>query len=436
MPGLAFANTQAFQRRRRCLLGWLVLCSMFLVNAASAQPPDAPPSWWKGNLHTHSLWSDGDDYPEMIVEWYKTNGYHFLTLSDHNVFQAGPKWVPIEKNKGGPAAFARYEQRWGTNWVERRLSNNIPQVRLKTFEEFRPRFNEPGRFLLLPGEELSDRYKTLPLHLNAHNIRERIAAQGGTSVVDVLQRNVDAVLDQRARTGQPMTPHINHPNFGYGITAEELMQIRGERFFEVYNGHPAVHNEGDEYHPNTDRMWDIMLAFRLSELNLGLLYGLGVDDAHHYHALQATNSNAGRGWIMVRSRQLTPQAILLAMETGQFYATSGVLLEDVLWKEGRLSIRIRAEPGVTYTTQFIGTRRGFDPTSKPGQRPPGGSFPVTRLYSAEIGQVLAQSTAVDPAYAWQGDELYIRAKIVSSKPKANASQENETETAWVQPVLP
>nr|MBA3762074.1 hypothetical protein [Chthoniobacterales bacterium] len=33
-----------------------------------------PLRWWKGNLHTHSLWSDGDDYPEMIVEWYKGHG--------------------------------------------------------------------------------------------------------------------------------------------------------------------------------------------------------------------------------------------------------------------------------------------------------------------------------------------------------------------------
>src|SRR5262245_18974031 len=116
------------------------------------------------------------------------------------------------------------------------------------------------------------------------------------------------------------------------------MQIRGGRIFEVYNGHPSVHKEGDEYHVDTDRIWDIMLAFRLANLNLGLLYGLGVDDAHHYHSMQPTNSNAGRGWIMVGSSQLTPEAILTAMEAGQFYATSGVLLDEVRWKDRRLSI--------------------------------------------------------------------------------------------------
>ena len=29
--------------------------------------------WQKGNLHTHSFWSDGDDFPEMIIDWYKKN---------------------------------------------------------------------------------------------------------------------------------------------------------------------------------------------------------------------------------------------------------------------------------------------------------------------------------------------------------------------------
>ena len=43
---------------------------------ACTQTPEPPvPRWWKGNLHTHSFWSDGDDYPEMIVDWYKTAGY-------------------------------------------------------------------------------------------------------------------------------------------------------------------------------------------------------------------------------------------------------------------------------------------------------------------------------------------------------------------------
>jgi len=36
--------------------------------------------WRKGNLHTHTPWSDGDDYPELVTEWYQQHGYNFLAL--------------------------------------------------------------------------------------------------------------------------------------------------------------------------------------------------------------------------------------------------------------------------------------------------------------------------------------------------------------------
>jgi hypothetical protein len=346
------------------------------------------------------------------------------------------KWIPLEANKGGRAAFDRYLRVYGRPWVVTREIASGTEVRLKTLEEFRPRFEVPGKFMLLAGEELSDRHKVLPLHLNAYNLRELIPAQGGTSVVDVLQRNVDAVLEQSRRTGQPMIPHVNHPNFGYGITAEELMQIRGERFFEVYNGHPDVHNEGDAHHPGTERMWDIMLAFRLTTLNLGVLYGLAVDDSHAYHVMSPTNSNPGRGWIMVRSSGLTPESLLQAMEAGDFYGSSGVILDGIQRLGNRIQLDIRTEPGIVYTTRFIGTRRGFNATSQAGRRPPGGSFPVTRQYSDEIGVVLAEVTGPRASYEFEGDELYVRARVGSTKAKANPYRAGETEAAWVQPMLP
>ena len=58
-----------------------VFILFFLISCNS---PDEAQVWQKGNLHTHSLWSDGDDFPEMIIQWYKDNDYQFLALSDHN----------------------------------------------------------------------------------------------------------------------------------------------------------------------------------------------------------------------------------------------------------------------------------------------------------------------------------------------------------------
>ena len=62
--------------------------------------------------------------------------------------------------------------------------------------------------------------------------------------------------------------------------------------------------------------------------------------------------------------------------------------------------------------------------------------PVTRRYSPEIGTVLAEVKALTASYTLKGDELYVRAKIISSKPKANATNADEMEMAWTQPLMP
>ena len=42
--------------------------------------------WFKGNLHTHSYWSDGDEFPEMIMDWYKDRGYDFVAEAPKVLF--------------------------------------------------------------------------------------------------------------------------------------------------------------------------------------------------------------------------------------------------------------------------------------------------------------------------------------------------------------
>jgi hypothetical protein len=412
------------------------LLGLFGIQAADDAASANTARWWKGNLHTHSLWSDGDDYPEMIAEWYKTNGYQFLALSDHNILLEGEKWIDATTNKGGAAAFEKYLKRFGTNWVERRVHEGKEQVRLRTLNEFRRRFEEPDHFLLIPSEEITDLHVAAPVHINATNLRELIKPRGGDSVFDVMQNNVDAVLDQRKRTGQPMFPHLNHPNFGWGVTAEELMRVKGERFFEVYNGHPSVRNQGDIAHASTDRMWDIMLTWRLAVLHTEPLYGLAVDDSHNYHTRSSTNSNPGRGWVVVRAPALTTTNIVAAMEAGEFYASSGVRLKEVRRTGDRYEIEIEPEEGVTFTTQFIGTRKGFDPTSAPVLDAKGKALPVTRRYSQGIGAVLAEINGASPRYLLKGDEIYVRARIISSKLKVNPYARGEFERAWTQPLVP
>ena len=252
-----------------------------------------------------------------------------------------------------------------------------------------------------------------------------------------MDKVLESVEAQRTKTGQPMFAHINHPNFRYGITAEEMAEVKRQRFFEVYNGHPGVINDGDETHLSMDAMWDLMLTRRLAELGLGVVFGVGTDDSHHYHQIGLGKSNTGRGWVMVRAKHLTAESIVRAMEAGDFYATSGVELNDVRRAGGELAVNIKAEAGVTYRTQFIGTRRGY---AKDSQllAPPAGQPQRTlphRRYSKDVGAVLSEVSGTSATYRLRGDEIYVRARVISSKPKVNGSVANEFETAWTQPLV-
>lgn len=367
--------------------------------------------WYKGNLHTHSYWSDGDNFPEMILDWYKSHDYDFVALSEHNIIADHERWINLRKRRHGQASFQAYLEKFGTPWVSYKIEEGDTLVQLKTADIYRPRFEVPGEFLIIPSEEITDRYQDKPVHLNATNIQSLIEPQGGKTMTEVMQRNISAVLAQREQTGIPMIPHINHPNFGWAMTAEDMIGLNGERFFEVYNGHPAVNNYGDDQRSGTEEMWDEILEAYI-RMGKPLMYGLAVDDAHNYHEQGLAFSNPGRGWVMVKAASLSPESIIAALEAGDFYGSSGVTIQEIQENEKKLSLRIKGEKGVTYETWFIGA------TGK------------------KSGVVFEKVAGTHPSYTFTGDELYVRAKVVSSRPKENPYKTGEFESAWTQPVIP
>ncbi len=347
--------------------------------------------WWKGNTHTHSLWSDGDAAPEEVAEWYRSHGYNFLVISDHNTLQAG------ERFRGDPP------------------------VRLKTLAELQDRFDDPGSFLLIEGEELTDGFEGHPVHMNVINPGRTIPAQGGNTLLETIGRNAGVARQVLAQSGRPGLIHYNHPNFGWGLTWEHLAAIDGIGFFEVFNAHPSVRNYGDEDHPGTEEMWDRALTLRLiggaGHLASDLLYGVTTDDAHSFLQFGPTKANPGRAWVMVRAGELTDRALIDAYLRGDFYGSTGVTLTDIETTANRMVIHIRAEEGVEYTTRFIGTR-------------------LLGEGSGETGEILYETTRNPASYRFSGDELYIRAKVISSKPHPNPYAAGDVECAWIQPVRP
>jgi hypothetical protein len=418
-----------------------ILCAAAaLGDRPAADPTGEPrplppaPQFWKGNLHTHTLWSDGDDYPEMVADWYKRRGYHFLSLTDHNVLSDGERWVDLaaRTEKG----LKKYVDRFGPAWIERREAGGKKQVRLKPLREFRSLLEEPGRFLLIQGEEISASYAKSPVHVNGINLRDVIPAAKGESVAETVDVNLRAVGAQGKKTGWRMLAILNHPNFRWGVRAEDMVLSEGLKFFEVFNGHPSVENYGDDLHASCERIWDVVLAMRLGKYKLPVVYGVATDDAHGYHEFGVGKVNPGRGWVMVRATYLTAEAVVAGLEAGDFYATSGVTLHDFGRRDNELRLTIRGESGVTYRTQFVATMKDVSLESEPRRDKDGNEAAVTRLYSPDVGKVVAEVEGLSPTYTLTGRELYVRAKVISSKPHPNPYQKGDVESAWTQPIVP
>ncbi len=296
--------------------------------------------WLKGNTHTHTLESDGDSPPELVTRWYKTHGYNFLVLSDHNV------WV-------NPATLAHLVD---------------------------------SAFILIPGEELTSRFGTKPVHVNGLNIPRVVAPRTDSTLLGTVQKNVDAVREVEG------VPHINHPNFGWAIPQDVLAKVRNDKLIEIYNGHPLVHNEGGGDSPGMEAVWDYLLTGGKR------IYGIAVDDAHNFQGeFSPDRSNPGRGWVTVRANSLNARVIMSQMEAGRFYASTGVELDSVRVRPRDLTIHIRQRGNFKFITEFIGR-----------------------------GGAVLKTTGENPAtYKLSGNETYVRAKVRNSGGGV----------AWVQPVF-
>ena len=134
--------------------------------------------WFKGNIHTHTTESDGDDTPGNVVRWYRRHGYDFLVLSDHN------------------------------------------HLTLFEYAEGRRRFKRP---LTVPGEEvtLSIHEGRTPIHINAIGISRVVEPIDAKETVPTLQANVDAII------GAGGIASINHPNSRWSFDHDHIKEVTG-----------------------------------------------------------------------------------------------------------------------------------------------------------------------------------------------------------------
>lgn len=322
------------------LIAGLSLLTICFVYSGVSQT--AAVKWYKGNTHTHTANSDGDSAPKDVVKWYRDHGYNFLFITDHEFITSAE---PLNKT-----------------------------------------FAKSGEFVVFQGQEVTDRTDGKPHHINGLGLSAAVMPKGAKTSLENLQLNIDAV---RAGGG---VPQINHPNFGWALTAETIAKTRGVMLFELFNGHPLVNNLGGGGSPGTEEIWDAVLS------SGRLIYGMGTDDSHYFKRIgDKTAPTPGQAWVMVRAAELSRKAILEALERGDFYASTGIELEDYQAEARSIAIKIKEEKWSKYRIHFIGRN----------------------------GKLLAESASNPAVYKIRGNEGYVRAKIFESNGKL----------AWTQPII-
>jgi hypothetical protein len=308
---------------------FLLMVLLTMVLAADTENP--PLFWFKGQTHAHTVNSDGDDFPRRVVRWYRDHNYNFLVITDHD-----------------------------------RLTD-IKYLDTDKLDDF----------ILIPGIEVSDSFDGKPLHINGINVKETVKMQKGQGIVHNLQRNIDMV---RKAGGIAM---VNHPNWKWAFGHRELSALNRVKLFELYNMDKHSNNFSAGGRAGMEEVWDKVLSRRV------LMYGVITDDAHDYEGeFRPRKSLPGRGWIMVRAAELTPDAIVTALERGDFYGTVGlgITLKDIQISQDAYTLEIEQYSDFKYTTLFIGKN----------------------------GRLLKEDYSLKPAYKIKGNEGYVRAKVICS----------------------
>jgi hypothetical protein len=413
---------------RAVVLGVLVGLSGFAARGEN---------WYRGNLHMHSLWSDGNVFPEDAAAWYRDHGYQFVCLSDHQVLQIDPSmWVEIGSKKLSRAQADRYIASHPAS-VEVKKEGAKELIRLRTIWELKRMLEQPEAFLMVPGHELNRVIGGLQVHMNAINVRDTIPYRYGATPAETFARIEDAVRAWGAEQDVSTLFMLNHPTWPcFDIGPDVLIGLPQVRFYELCNA-----DGGNEYPTSRpwytrEKFWDIVNAFRVED-GYDAVFGTATDDTHNYTDPKGS-ARPGEGWVCVRAARLEPDALVQAMYRGDFYASTGVALESVAFDAatGTLKVKVSADAGASYVVQFVTTKAGFDRTTEAFDDPAKDKKPARKglRYSDAIGKAAKTVEGAEASYTLEPDDLYVRATVTSSRRSpSQVRNEPDFETAWTQP---
>ena len=242
-------------------------------------------NWYKGNLHSHTVNSDGILTPEESVKLFKEHGYHFLCFSEHDKYTDYRETFNCEDFIILPGLEA--------------------SANLYDSEESGLRMKVHYIHGILGTEEMQKNAE-LPLYQNndIHTVPKYYGDWDGAKVAQEL-------ADEMAAHGLIAT--YNHPIWSR-VREEEFIHTENIWALEIFNYNTV--NESNTGYDET--YWDIMLRE-------GICMNAFASDDNHNEGLF---DDACGGYIVVKAENLTHEDIVTNMLTGNYYSSSGPEIYD------------------------------------------------------------------------------------------------------------
>ncbi len=257
-----------------------------------------PGKFYRGNLHTHSTFSDGKLELAEVCRRYKAEGYDFLAVTDHFV---GKFDYPIVDTR--PYRDADFTTIVGAELHSGGMENgelwHILAVGLPF--DFAP--SHSPEFHPVPGQETGPEIA-------------RRAVEAGAFVA------------------------IAHPEWS-GLTEGDMRSIDVAHAVEIYNHGCEV---------ECDRASGLHAADILARDDRQVSF-IATDDAHFVHG----DLDAFGGWTMVKAEENTPEALLAALKAGAMYASTGPDFVDIEVADDHVHVRCSPVSGIILQGQGVAT---------------------------------------------------------------------------------
>ena len=301
--------------------------------------------FYKANLHSHTVLSDGRLTPEETKALYRSMGYSIVAFTDHDVMiphneLADESFLPLIGVEYEINEFNSYPGRRGGKTC------HICFIAPDADTVIQPNWNE--------------RYAYVG-NASASAAQVKFDPDAPKLERDYSPEFINALVRDMRDRGFFVT--YNHPVWSLE-NYNDYTAYNSFSAMEIYN-FGAVIVGSDAYSP---AIYDEMLR-----AGCGRLYAVAADDNHNKSTQESGGGDSGGGFVMIKAEKLEYKTIMSALKRGDFYASQGPEIHELYVEDGMVHIKCSDASKIVYTNCSRASRVIF---AKPGEPITEASFSI------------------------------------------------------------